>query len=162
MGSYQYVKSYRKNMKHAIVLALGGCCQTCGYNKCEAALEFHHLDANQKDIQISGQSKSILTLGNELKKCIMVCSNCHREIHQGIRNIPTYFMTISDSIIKDIQKQFSENLQNTKWVVGHKFGDSTITKFKNMRWVSDGKVTLKIPLDKLEQYLKSGFHQGRK
>ena len=62
----------------------GGKCQICGYNKCIQALEFHHLDPSKKDFSISGKSYSFQRLKSEIDKCIMVCSNCHKEIHNGI------------------------------------------------------------------------------
>ena len=61
----------------------GGKCENCGYNRCIEALEFHHLDPEQKDFQFSGNGhcKSWTRVKAELDKCILVCSNCHREIH---------------------------------------------------------------------------------
>lgn len=60
----------------------GGACSICGYDKCISALEFHHLDPSKKDF---GISNNIRTFNNkvkqELDKCIMVCSNCHKELH---------------------------------------------------------------------------------
>ncbi len=57
-------------------------CQICGYDKCKQALEFHHLDPNTKEILISNNwDKSLELLKSELDKCILVCANCHREIH---------------------------------------------------------------------------------
>lgn len=62
----------------------GTSCVVCGYDKCYAALEFHHVDMSTKEYQISklvGNFSRIDTLLKELEKCILVCSNCHREIH---------------------------------------------------------------------------------
>ena len=50
------------------------------------ALEFHHKDPNEKDFTISGKSWSFERLKNEVDKCILVCSNCHCEIHEKIDN----------------------------------------------------------------------------
>lgn len=64
---------------------LGGCCEVCGYNKCSSALEFHHLDEKQKEFGISGRiSRAWESIVRELKKCLLVCANCHREIHEGL------------------------------------------------------------------------------
>ena len=71
-------KSYYKRTKEKLIEYKGGKCQVCGYNKCASALEFHHLDPSQKDFTISGGTKSFENL-----KCILVCANCHREIHAG-------------------------------------------------------------------------------
>ena len=63
---------------------INSCCSICGYNKCIAALEFHHLESEEKDFNISkGYSYSFKRLVAELSKCILVCANCHREIHNG-------------------------------------------------------------------------------
>ena len=75
------VINWRKRTKIALVEYKGGKCCVCGYNKCIEALEFHHLDPSQKDFQISGNSKSFEHLKQEVDKCILVCSNCHKEIH---------------------------------------------------------------------------------
>lgn len=57
------------------------CCK-CGYCKNYAALEFHHVDPKQKDSSWTKMRelpwKEII---KELKKCILLCSNCHREEH---------------------------------------------------------------------------------
>lgn len=60
----------------------GGKCQVCGYNKCLAVLEFHHINPNEKEFDISRTwSRKWETIKKELDKCICVCANCHREIH---------------------------------------------------------------------------------
>lgn len=54
----------------------------CGYNRCWAALDFHHKDQSQKEFVISGNyTRSWEVLKKELDKCDLICSNCHREIH---------------------------------------------------------------------------------
>ena len=78
---------YSKKIKEQLVEYKGGKCQICGYNKCSAALEFHHIDPNKKDFTISGGTKSFEKLKPEVDKCIMVCSNCHKEIHSGLINL---------------------------------------------------------------------------
>ena len=57
-------------------------CQICGYKKTYYALEFHHEKDNDKKYNISlMKTLSIETILKEIKKCKVVCSNCHREIH---------------------------------------------------------------------------------
>jgi hypothetical protein len=74
-------KKYQERKKRAIDYKGGKCCK-CGYNKCDAALEFHHLDPFSKDITPSKTlNRSWDNCKKELDKCILVCSNCHREIH---------------------------------------------------------------------------------
>lgn len=77
-----------QNFKRRCIEYKGGCCSICKYNKCDAALEFHHLDPTQKDFSISGNRcrKFDNKVISELDKCILVCANCHREIHYGMKN----------------------------------------------------------------------------
>ena len=66
----------------------GGKCCLCGYNKCMGALDFHHIDPSKKDFAISKQRRTspqkFDCVKSELDKCILVCSNCHSEIHAGL------------------------------------------------------------------------------
>lgn len=61
--------------------ALG--CKLCGYNKCGAALEFHHREPELKTAQIARYLWVIHTPEAiaEIAKCDLLCSNCHREQH---------------------------------------------------------------------------------
>ena len=89
ISNTEAVESWRKRKKKALVEYKGGKCQCCDYYKCIEALEFHHLDPNIKSFTISGKSKSFNSLKSEVDKCILVCSNCHKEIHAGLINIDT-------------------------------------------------------------------------
>lgn len=82
-SGYDTVKARRKRTKEQLVEYKGGKCEICGYNKCIGALEFHHLDPTQKDFSISDSNvyRDLDTLKTEVDKCILVCANCHREIH---------------------------------------------------------------------------------
>jgi hypothetical protein len=71
----------RKFVKQKAVDYLGGCCSKCGYNKCIAALEFHHLNPKEKDKNYSVFKKNFDKLKPELDKCVLLCANCHREEH---------------------------------------------------------------------------------
>ena len=81
------LQDWRKRTKIKLVNYKGGKCQCCGYDKCIEALEFHHVDPSKKDFQISGCHKSFENLKQEVDKCILVCANCHREIHAGLLKI---------------------------------------------------------------------------
>lgn len=85
------VKKWRKATKARIVEAMGGKCVICGYVKCNDALSLHHLDPSKKDFGFGGiraNPKKWDDLVNELRKCILVCANCHFEIHAGVLEIP--------------------------------------------------------------------------
>lgn len=72
--------------------ALGNACRTCGYSRCLAALEFHHMDPAGKLVTIGsrrskgGASRTlkpqeIQQALLEASKCVLVCSNCHADAH---------------------------------------------------------------------------------
>lgn len=72
----------RKKFKQFCIDYKGGSCVKCGYCKLITALEFHHLNPSEKEIEPSkmmGKSQNFIK--NELDKCILMCSNCHREEH---------------------------------------------------------------------------------
>ena len=77
------VSERRRKNKDMAIEYKGGKCEKCGYNKCNGALEFHHLNPEEKDFSIStsGTTKSFERIKKEIDKCILVCANCHREIH---------------------------------------------------------------------------------
>lgn len=76
----------RKRLREKAVQYKGDKCVICEYNRCQAALDFHHLDAKKKDFGISmdGITRSWERVQKELDKCVLVCSNYHREIHAGM------------------------------------------------------------------------------
>lgn len=75
------------SLKKLAVEYKGGKCEKCGYLKYTGALEFHHKIPNEKDFNLSQKTKSNFNeeIRKELDKCILLCSNCHREIHHEIR-----------------------------------------------------------------------------
>jgi len=73
--------------KEKAVEYMGGKCCKCGYKKCFAALDFHHIDPEQKEHQWNTlRFQSWDKIVEELKKCILVCKNCHTEIHWELNN----------------------------------------------------------------------------
>jgi len=63
---------------------LGGRCSVCGYSKNLSALVFHHINPKLKNFQLDMRSLSNrkqARIDDELKKCILVCRNCHAELH---------------------------------------------------------------------------------
>jgi hypothetical protein len=61
-------------------------CEKCGYNNCNAALEFHHIDPKTKDVNLSNmriRKDGFISdyIKEELDKCQVLCSNCHRDHH---------------------------------------------------------------------------------
>lgn len=76
-------KQWREDVLNSVVVEWK--CVVCGYDKCQAALDFHHRDSALKDFTIAARvSVSAEALKREIEKCILVCANCHREIHAGL------------------------------------------------------------------------------
>lgn len=77
------VTKRRRKVKQLLTEYKGGECEICGYNKCIAALEFHHLDPSKKEFGIgsSGNTIKLEKAKKEVDKCMLICSNCHKEIH---------------------------------------------------------------------------------
>lgn len=84
VSDYSKTKKWRHKTKQQAVDYKGGKCILCGYDKCLQSLDFHHLDASQKEFGIASAYKSLYKMMKEVDKCILVCSNCHGEIHAGL------------------------------------------------------------------------------
>ena len=62
-------------------------CVICGYKKSSVALHFDHIDTNTKYLEISRMTGSnFQTLKNEMRKCQILCANCHAERTQAQRD----------------------------------------------------------------------------
>ena len=103
--SYQNIKTFRQRLKERAVYVLGSKCQICGYDKCITALEFHHINPNEKDINFSDNvNRSWITTRNEIQKCILVCANCHREIHAGLIDNTLLLSSFDEERAKEIDQ----------------------------------------------------------
>jgi DNA-binding CsgD family transcriptional regulator len=80
------VSRRRRRVKEILVAEAGGCCSLCGYDRCIAALQFHHLDGSTKVFGLAerGFTRGIEVVRAEAAKCILLCSNCHAEVEAGI------------------------------------------------------------------------------
>lgn len=75
-------RAHRDMIKKSAIKYLGGKCIKCGYNKCVDVLTFHHVDPNNKKHNISRMyGYSWESVKKELNKCILLCMNCHIELH---------------------------------------------------------------------------------
>ncbi|MEK9130575.1 MAG: HNH endonuclease signature motif containing protein [Patescibacteria group bacterium] len=79
----------RRKVKEMAVEYLGGRCQVCGYNRCPKALDVHHRDPKRKSFGIAakGYTRSWEAIKRELNECVLICANCHREVHAGITQL---------------------------------------------------------------------------
>lgn len=76
----------RREIKKKAVEYKGGKCQLCGYNRCSAALTFHHINPEEKRFGISDKAHEYSwdIIKKELDNCVLLCSNCHTEVHEGM------------------------------------------------------------------------------
>ena len=96
-----HVDKRRLKMKILAIKYKGGECQNCGYNKCIAALEFHHRNPEEKSFGIGTPlSKTWEAIRTELDKCDLLCSNCHREVEfqTSLENKP-FIQELIDEIL---------------------------------------------------------------
>lgn len=77
------IRIHNKYLSNKLVmhdLKINGCAM-CGYNKCDSALEFHHVNSNKKIFCIDTSKIGDVRLVKEINKCILLCANCHMVIH---------------------------------------------------------------------------------
>lgn len=79
------VAQRRRRVKQILVEEAGGACWMCGYERCIAALEFHHLNRAEKRFSLSerGVARSLARARAEASKCALLCANCHAEVEAG-------------------------------------------------------------------------------
>jgi hypothetical protein len=84
------VSRRRREVKAVLVAEAGGRCSVCGYDRYVGALEFHHLDPAKKRLEVSGGgvTRSLDAARAEARKCVLLCSNCHVEVENGVTNLP--------------------------------------------------------------------------
>ncbi len=80
---------HRRRRKLKAIEHMGSVCGACGRGGPAALFEFHHRNAAEKDFGLSenGIPHSWAKTVAELAKCVMLCANCHREVHAGVRTI---------------------------------------------------------------------------
>ena len=79
----EYISERRRRYKKKLVELMGGKCQICGYDKCIAALEFHHEGEKDKKISLI-YNRSWEKILKETDKTLLVSANCHRELHDSL------------------------------------------------------------------------------
>lgn len=89
---YEQLSKWRERTIAAINHIMGTKCVICGYDKSYYSLAYHHIDPTTKEFNISevrSYSYAWDKIEAELRKCVVVCTNCHGEIHHGLIEAPT-------------------------------------------------------------------------
>lgn len=92
----------RRRLKKLMAGSKGGKCQFCGYSKYIGALDFHHVDPTKKSFQLSMEElyRSWELIIKEMDECILVCANCHREVHGGLLQVSQLVSREEDAFLK--------------------------------------------------------------
>jgi len=71
-------KKKREERREKFIEMLGGECSQCGFSECYRALDFHHVNPEEKEFIISGnETRALEDVKKEVRKCILLCKNCH-------------------------------------------------------------------------------------
>lgn len=80
----------RRQVKRILVEEAGGKCVICGYDRCQQSLQCHHLDPSTKEFNLAqkGVARSLSRSRAEVRKCVLLCANCHAEVEAGNATVP--------------------------------------------------------------------------
>jgi len=87
----------RYHTKRQIISEHKKLCAICGDTR-EHVLVFHHKNPKEKKFSIAGHNRSTMNLIAEIKKCMVLCNNCHNEFH--------YFSKNSEEIPKELLEMY--------------------------------------------------------
>lgn len=126
MNNNCYDKQKERALKRKLELIelKGGKCQICGYDKNIAALDFHHTNPEEKSFQLDSRHLSntnIEILKEEAEKCILVCANCHREIHNEHFNKENISVLLNEYHTKNIKVLNHKNKTQKCLFCGNEF-----------------------------------------
>ena len=109
----QNVINFVKRRKSNLIKVFHSKCCICGFDKFQEALEFHHVNPEEKSFGLTTQTttKALSAQLEEMKKCVLVCANCHRGIHNGYLEIPQNWQELYDN---EIANQLLEELKQLR------------------------------------------------
>lgn len=113
----KFISERRLFYKWSAVKLKGGKCEKCGYDTNLAVLDFHHVDENEKDYNLSNMIQKIgkwVVIKKELEKCILLCSRCHGEIHNPNRKIDNIVFEFDHSNALDKKKRYDVKMTEKK------------------------------------------------
>jgi len=97
----KYFHRRQKRVIEKIQSIVGSSCWVCGYDRLWRNLCFHHIDPSKKLFTLSTRELMLKwdRVFQEMQKCILVCHNCHGEIHAG-----------------SVNSDFVDELYKEKWI----------------------------------------------
>jgi predicted HNH restriction endonuclease len=89
----------RRRLKARAVAYMGDACSGCGRAGHQAIFEFHHRKPSEKEFGITsdGIPRRWGRILAELAKCVMLCANCHREVHAGARELDEGLLGLAEA-----------------------------------------------------------------
>lgn len=84
------------------------CCVACGEAH-RSCIDFHHIDPSSKDFTLGDATTNVgwNKLISELRKCVIVCKNCHCKVHDDVIVLPPN-STVTEAQIEDLQKRIMD------------------------------------------------------
>ena len=79
----------------------GGSCYGCARGFAAPVFEFHHWNPETKEFGLAaeGLNRPWPTIVAELAKCVMLCANCHREVHAGVRELDEGLLGLAEDAL---------------------------------------------------------------
>lgn len=106
MPTYKTTQRWRTKARQWITRYCGGCCQSCGYNAYIGNLVFHHVATKTYEIsRLINSTAAWRIIIAEANKCVLVCSNCHGEIHAGLKECPSIKHNERQLILSEIMSE---------------------------------------------------------
>lgn len=81
------VRHQHQKSKEKSIVYMGNACRVCGYAGCRGSLVFHHVDPSTKEFTVGSGNRGWDRTKKELNKCVLLCANCHGEVHYGSLDI---------------------------------------------------------------------------
>ena len=113
-NSEAVIRHIRKRKRDLIKVFHSKCC-ICGFDSFPQALQFHNVNPQEKSFGITDSNsvtKALEKQLEEMRKCVLVCANCHRGIHQGYIQLPKNYQQLFD---EKIAEQLLKGKQKKKY-----------------------------------------------
>ena len=91
----------RRNTKMRAVRMFGATCVGCTREFAAPVIEFHHKVPETKGFGLAaeGLNRPWPSVAAELAKCVMLCANCHREVHAGVRTLDEGLLGLAEDAV---------------------------------------------------------------